>query len=94
MSSFCWATCLTPTKAGDGYGTIDGLVHRSVLISDVLVSAGSEIERSVVLPDAVIGHNCRTSNAIVESDCRVPDGTSSVRLGAAGRRGTRRSRPS
>jgi glucose-1-phosphate adenylyltransferase len=54
---------------------VEGAVHRSVLFSGVRVSAGSQITGSVVLPGAVVGRNCRISEAVVESDCHVPDGT-------------------
>lgn len=53
---------------------ISGTVHGSVLFSAVRVSAGSRVERSVVLPGAIIGRNCRISGAIIEGNCRVPDG--------------------
>ena len=54
---------------------VSGVVHQSVLFSDVCVEAGSQIERSVVLPGAVIGRNCRITGAIVDSGCRIPRGT-------------------
>jgi glucose-1-phosphate adenylyltransferase len=54
---------------------VQGTVNRSVLCAHVRVAAGTRITRSVVLPGALVGRNCRISDAIVENDCHVPDGT-------------------
>jgi glucose-1-phosphate adenylyltransferase len=54
---------------------VGGVVNRSVVFSGVRVSRGAVIDRSVVLPGAHIGRNCRLSGVIVDSDCRIPDGT-------------------
>jgi len=50
-------------------------VRRSVLFSDVMVSAHSDISESVILPGGVIGRHCRLRGVIVDSGCRIPDGT-------------------
>jgi glucose-1-phosphate adenylyltransferase len=55
--------------------SVSGVVHRSVLFSGVEVAGESLVERTIVLPGAVIGRNCRISDAIVDSACRIPDGT-------------------
>lgn len=54
---------------------IDGSVNRSVLFPGVRVSSGSQIDRSVVLPGAHIGRDCKIADAIIETDCHVPDGS-------------------
>ncbi len=53
---------------------VAGSVERSVLSPGCSIGAGSRVEGSVVLPDVVIGRNCRIHRAIVESGCRIPDG--------------------
>jgi glucose-1-phosphate adenylyltransferase len=54
---------------------VKGVVNRSVLFPGVRVSSGSVVQNSVVLPGASIGRNCRLSDAIVDSECHIPDGT-------------------
>jgi glucose-1-phosphate adenylyltransferase len=54
---------------------VGGTVRRSVLFSRVHVSEHALVENSVVLPGAVIGRACRLQGVIIDSDCRVPDGT-------------------
>jgi glucose-1-phosphate adenylyltransferase len=53
---------------------IDGSVQRSVLFSNVRVERSASVDRSVILPGAVIGRNCRLSGVIVSDGCRIPDG--------------------
>ncbi|MES1935775.1 glucose-1-phosphate adenylyltransferase [Salinisphaera hydrothermalis] len=50
-------------------------VRRSLLFSSVLVAERSVIEDSVILPDVVIGADCRIRRAVIDSDCHIPDGT-------------------
>ncbi|MGN8159393.1 glucose-1-phosphate adenylyltransferase [Salinisphaera sp. SWV1] len=50
-------------------------VRRSLLFSSVLVAERSVIEDSVILPDVVVGADCRICNAVIDSDCHIPDGT-------------------
>ncbi len=52
---------------------VGGVLHRSVLFDGVRTAGGSVVERSVLLPGATIGRNCRLSGVIVDSDCKVPD---------------------
>ncbi|HZD52705.1 MAG TPA: sugar phosphate nucleotidyltransferase [Woeseiaceae bacterium] len=54
---------------------VSGTVHRSVLFSGARVAQGAIVESSVVLPEAVVGRNCRLSGVIVDGHCRIPDGT-------------------
>lgn len=49
-------------------------VRRSVLFSKVSVGEGSDIEESLVLPDAVVGRNVVLRRAIVDKHCVLPDG--------------------
>jgi ADP-glucose pyrophosphorylase len=58
-----------------GACTISGSVNRSVLFPGVAVATGSIVDSSVVLPGAQIGKNCRICGTIVDSGCRIPDGT-------------------
>ncbi|MFW5927180.1 MAG: glucose-1-phosphate adenylyltransferase [Wenzhouxiangella sp.] len=50
-------------------------VRHSVLFSDVCIDEGSRIEDAVVLPHTRIGRNCRVARAIINTGCRIPDGT-------------------
>ncbi|HZD53474.1 MAG TPA: glucose-1-phosphate adenylyltransferase [Woeseiaceae bacterium] len=50
-------------------------VHDSVLFSGVRVREGSKLYRTLALPRSTIGNHCRISNAIIDEDVVVPDGT-------------------
>lgn len=50
-------------------------VNQSVLFSDVHVEVGSQLNRAVVLPHVRIGRNCKITRAIIDSGCKIPDGT-------------------
>ena len=50
-------------------------VRESLLSTNVIVNQSSTVLRSVVLPGVEIGANCYISNAIIDEDCVVPDGT-------------------
>ncbi len=50
-------------------------VNQSLLFSSVHVHEGTELLRTVVLPEAHIGKKCRISRAIIDKRCRIPDHT-------------------
>jgi glucose-1-phosphate adenylyltransferase len=50
-------------------------VRESVLFWSVRVREASKLLRVVVLPRASIGANCRITQAIIDADCVIPDGT-------------------
>ncbi len=50
-------------------------VRQSLLFSSVQVHEGTELLRTVVLPEARIGKKCRISRAIIDKRCRIPDNT-------------------
>jgi glucose-1-phosphate adenylyltransferase len=50
-------------------------VRESVLFWSVRVREASKLLRAVVLPRASIGANCRITQAIIDADCVIPDGT-------------------
>jgi glucose-1-phosphate adenylyltransferase len=50
-------------------------VRESLLFSNVRVEERSLVERSVVLPNARIGYDCRIRGAVVDEDCEIPDGS-------------------
>jgi len=50
-------------------------VNQSLLFSSVHVHEGTELLRTVVLPEAHIGKKCRISRAIIDKRCRIPDNT-------------------
>ncbi|MEW8624707.1 MAG: glucose-1-phosphate adenylyltransferase [Candidatus Thiodiazotropha sp.] len=49
-------------------------IRSSLLFSNVRVNSYSSIQNSVVLPDVVIGTNCRIRNSIIDRGCKIPDG--------------------
>jgi glucose-1-phosphate adenylyltransferase len=51
------------------------LVHHSLLFSEVLVNAYSEVYDSVILPKVVIEENCRIRKAVIDKGCVIPAGT-------------------
>ena len=51
-----------------------GTVRRSFLFNNVRVNSFSLVEDTVVLPNAVIGRHAVLKKAIVDSNCRIPDG--------------------
>jgi len=55
--------------------TVYGTVKHSILGSGAVVGYGTVIEDSIVLPNAVIGRNCRITRAIVNEGTVVDDNT-------------------
>src|SRR5690606_36546093 len=49
-------------------------IRDSILFSNVHVQQGSRLTRTLALPRASIGANCRISQAIIDEDCAIPDG--------------------
>lgn len=49
-------------------------VRHSLLFSNVTVRSYSYIRDSVILPDVVIGQNCRIRKAIIDKGCHIPEG--------------------
>jgi glucose-1-phosphate adenylyltransferase len=50
-------------------------VIHSAISENVRIGAGSLVAKSVVLPDAVIGEDCRIERAIIDAGCVIPAGT-------------------
>ncbi|WP_246860956.1 glucose-1-phosphate adenylyltransferase [Bacillus sp. REN3] len=53
---------------------IEGEVSKTVAFQGVTVKKGAVVKETVIMPDAVIGHNCRIEKAIVSPGVYVPDG--------------------
>ncbi len=49
-------------------------VRHSLLFSNVRVNDFSKVTSSVVLPDVIIGKNCRIKNAVIDTGCEIADG--------------------
>ncbi len=49
-------------------------IHNSLLFSNVYVDEQSYIDSSVILPEVVVGKNCRISHAVIDRHCKIPDG--------------------
>lgn len=49
-------------------------IRNSLLFSNVFVDENSEVDSSVILPEANIGKNCQISHAIIDRHCDIPDG--------------------
>ncbi|MCW9024099.1 MAG: glucose-1-phosphate adenylyltransferase [Gammaproteobacteria bacterium] len=50
-------------------------IHHSLLFSNVSIHSYSSIKDTVVLPDVIVGENCKIKKAILDKGCLVPDGT-------------------
>lgn len=50
-------------------------VEKSILFNNVRVNSYSNVNRSVVLPRCDIGRHCRLTKVVLDSDCRLPEGT-------------------
>ena len=55
--------------------TVRGTVQRSVVFGGAEIRRGAEVMDTVVLPGAVVSLGCRLRGVIVDSGCRVPEGT-------------------
>ena len=55
--------------------TVYGSVNHSILGSGAVVGYGTVIEASIVLPNAIIGRNCRINKAIINEGAVVDDNT-------------------
>jgi glucose-1-phosphate adenylyltransferase len=51
------------------------LVRHSLLFSNVRVNSYSTVTDSVLLPDVEIGRSCHVTKAVIDSGCRIPEGT-------------------
>ena len=51
-----------------------GSVKSSLLFSNVRVRSYSEIEESVIMPDAVINRHCKVRRAVIDSGTELPEG--------------------
>jgi glucose-1-phosphate adenylyltransferase len=50
-------------------------LKKTLLFSDVRVHSYSDIEETVILPEAVINRNCKIRRAIIDRGCNIPEGT-------------------
>jgi len=50
-------------------------VRHSLIFSDVRVNSYTEVTDSVILPEVIIGRNCRITKSIIEKGCHIPEGT-------------------
>lgn len=49
-------------------------VERSIFFESARVANRSNIKESLILPGAEVGRDCRITRAIIDSDCKIPDG--------------------
>lgn len=50
-------------------------VEQSILFNNVRVNSYSILKECVILPGCDIGRHCRLSRVVIDSDCRIPEGT-------------------
>jgi len=50
-------------------------LKKTLLFSGVRIHSYSDIEETVILPDAVIRRNCKIRRAIIDRGCHIPEGT-------------------
>jgi glucose-1-phosphate adenylyltransferase len=53
---------------------VSGAVFRSILFSQVRVHSHASVNWSVLLPGVEVGRHARVSRAVIDRDCRIPDG--------------------
>ena len=51
------------------------IVRHSLLSNNVRINSYSLVEDSVVLPGVEIGRHCQIKNAVIDSNCQIPEGT-------------------
>lgn len=51
------------------------LVRHSLLSNNVRINSYSQIEDSVLLPGVEVGRHCHIQRAVIDSDCRIAEGT-------------------
>ena len=51
------------------------LVRHSLLSNNVRINSYSHIEDSVLLPGVEVGRHCHIQRAVIDSDCRIAEGT-------------------
>jgi glucose-1-phosphate adenylyltransferase len=49
-------------------------VRRSLLFSRVFVHSFAEVEDAVILPNVEIGRHCRIRRAVIDKNCKIPEG--------------------
>lgn len=52
-----------------------GYVEKSLLFHNVRVEQNADVRHSVILPNTVVGRDCKINRAIIDKGCIVPDGT-------------------
>lgn len=50
-------------------------ISNSLLHTNVVANEGTSVDESVVLPDCVIGENCKLKRVILDRHCTIPSGT-------------------
>jgi len=50
-------------------------IQHSLLFNNVTINACSRIEDAVILPDVVVGENCRIKRAVIDKGCIISDAT-------------------
>jgi glucose-1-phosphate adenylyltransferase len=58
-----------------GCRVADSFLESSLLFNDCQIDKHCRLERVVALQDTQIGKNCRLKNVLLDTGCRVPDGT-------------------
>jgi glucose-1-phosphate adenylyltransferase len=49
-------------------------VERSIFFESARVGNRSNVKESLILPNAEVGRDCRITRAIIDADCKIPDG--------------------
>ncbi len=50
-------------------------LRKTLLFSDVRIHSYSDIEETVILPEAVVHRHCKIRRAIIDRGCEIPEGT-------------------
>ncbi|MED7819734.1 MULTISPECIES: glucose-1-phosphate adenylyltransferase [unclassified Francisella] len=65
---------ITNTLASGGCIVLGSELSKTLMFSNVRILSHCTIEQSVIMPDVVVGENCRLKKVIVDRGCDIPDG--------------------
>ncbi|MBK2028750.1 glucose-1-phosphate adenylyltransferase [Francisella noatunensis] len=65
---------ITNTLTSGGCIVLGSQISKSLMFSKVKVSAGCEIDQCVIMPEVVVGENCRLKKVVIDKGCDIPAG--------------------
>ncbi|MDE4959563.1 glucose-1-phosphate adenylyltransferase, partial [Francisella tularensis subsp. holarctica] len=65
---------ITNTLASGGCIVLGCELSKSLMFSIVRVLAGCKIDQCVLMPEVVVGENCRLNKVVIDNGCDIPAG--------------------